>query len=186
MLRVIDPLNLALPVKQYLKPLGFLAFRDRVDHGKRGRIGSRRVLETENAIVLHFGEEVHGLNKIVWGFAGKPDNNIGGDRDWPPCCLDPGNPLQIPLRGVLPRHHLEDPSRARLDWQVHVIAEGGRGVDCVDYVAGEVPGVAGGEANAADSSYLADGSEQLGEAPLPFRVAITVDVLAKELNLGVA
>src|ERR1019366_7862550 len=98
--RVIDSLDLALTVKQYLKPLGLLAFRDRVDHGKRGRIGSRRVLETENAIVLHFGEEVHGLNKIVWGLAGKPDNNIGGDRDWPPCCLDPGNPLQIPLRGV--------------------------------------------------------------------------------------
>ena len=34
--------------------------------------------------------------------------------------------------------------------------------------------------------HLADSSEQLGEAQLPFRIAIAVDVLAEELDLGVA
>ncbi len=46
--------------------------------------------------------------------------------------------------------------------------------------------MAGGKADAANARDLADGSEQFGEAQLPFRVAIAVYVLAEQLNLGVA
>ena len=69
---------------------------------------------------------------------------------------------------------------------MHVIAEGRIGVDGFDDVPREIAGMAGGEANAADARDLADGREQFGEAQLPFRIAVAVDVLAEELDLGVS
>ena len=53
-------------------------------------------------------------------------------------------------------------------------------------VAGKVARVAGGKAYAPNARHLAHGSQQFREAPLPFRVAIAVHVLAQQLNLGVA
>ena len=67
-----------------------------------------------------------------------------------------------------------------------VVAEGGYGVDGFDDVAGKVAGVAGHEADAADAGHLGHGDEQFGEAKLPFRITVAVDVLAEELNLGIA
>src|ERR1700722_11458971 len=67
-----------------------------------------------------------------------------------------------------------------------MVAQSGCGVDGFDDVAGEVARMAGGEANASDAADLGDGNEQLGERQLPFRVAIAVDVLTEELDLGIA
>ena len=183
---VIDSLNLSLPVKQYLKPLGLFRFWNRVDHGERGRVGPRRVLETEDAIVLHFCKKVHGLNEVGGGFAGKADDDVGRYRDGAAGGLDPGNALEVPLRGVFPGHEPEDAGRAGLDWQVYVVAESRSGVDGLDNVAGKVAGVAGGEANAANAGDFGDGDQELRKGALPFRVAIAVDVLAEELDLGIA
>ena len=67
-----------------------------------------------------------------------------------------------------------------------VVAENGGFVDGMDDVAGEVAGVAGGEADAADSLDLANGDEEFGEGAVPCRVAVAVDILAEELDFGVA
>ena len=67
-----------------------------------------------------------------------------------------------------------------------MIAECRKGVDGFDDVAGEVAGMAGGEADATYAGDLADGSKQFGEGQLPFRIAVTVDVLTEKLNFGVA
>ena len=67
-----------------------------------------------------------------------------------------------------------------------VVAEGRVGVDGLDDLAGKVARMAGGEANAANARDLANGDKQFGEGQLPFRVPVAVDVLAKQLNLGVA
>ena len=69
---------------------------------------------------------------------------------------------------------------------MHVIAERRVGIDGFNDVAGEIAGMAGSEANAADPRHLADGRKQLGEAQLPFRIAVAVDVLAQQLDLGIA
>ncbi len=67
-----------------------------------------------------------------------------------------------------------------------MVAERGHGVDGVDDVAGKIAGVAGGEAHAVDSAHLAHGRQQFGKAPLPFRIAVAVHVLAQQLDLGIA
>jgi hypothetical protein len=73
---------------------------------------------------------------------------------------------------------------------MNVVAEGGDGVDDVDDVAGEVAGVRGGESDALDALHFSNGGEELGEGALgvPKRrgVAVAVDVLAEELDLGEA
>ena len=67
-----------------------------------------------------------------------------------------------------------------------MVAEGGNGVDGLDDIAGEVARVAGHKTHPADARRLAHGGQQLREAPLPFRVAVAVHILAQELNLGIA
>src|ERR1035438_8733442 len=65
MLGIIHPLDLPLAIKQYLKPGSFFRLRDGIDHYQRRRIGPRRVLETEDAIVLDLGEQVHCLDEVL-------------------------------------------------------------------------------------------------------------------------
>ena len=67
---------------------------------------------------------------------------------------------------------------------MHVVAEGGNGVDGLDDIPGEVAGMRGGEAHAADAGDVADGGEQFGEGHLAGGIAVGVDVLAEELDLG--
>ena len=59
-------------------------------------------------------------------------------------------------------------------------------VDGVDNIAGKVARMRGGEAHAPDAGNLSNGSEQFGEAPLPFRVAVGIHILPEQLDLGVA
>src|SRR5580658_2732429 len=99
--RIIASLNLSLAVKQRLKPDGLLRVGYGIDHDQRRGVRPRRVLESEHAIVLDPCEKVHGLDKVLGRLAGKADDNVSRDRDWPPGSLDPRNPLQIPIRRVL-------------------------------------------------------------------------------------
>ena len=70
--------------------------------------------------------------------------------------------------------------------KMHMIAEGRDCVDSVDDVLGEVAGMRGGEANALDSFDFAYSGKELGEGALAAGIAIAVDVLAEELDLGEA
>ena len=67
-----------------------------------------------------------------------------------------------------------------------MVAECGHSIDGLDNIAGKVARVAGRKAHPADARNLPDGGQQFGEAPLPFRVAVAVHILAEELNLRVA
>ena len=49
---IIDPLNLALPVKRNFKPGHLLGLWDGIDHGQGRGVGPTGVLEAEDAIVL--------------------------------------------------------------------------------------------------------------------------------------
>ena len=149
-------------------------------------LGRGEYLKPKTQSYCDFGQQVDGLHEVVGGFAREADDDVGRNRDVAAGGLDPADALEVPVAGVLAGHHLEDAGGAGLDGQVDVVAEGRRGVDGVDDVAGEVARVAGGEADAADAGDLADGGEQFGEGPLPFRIAVAVDVLAEELDLGVA
>src|SRR5580704_14628903 len=69
---------------------------------------------------------------------------------------------------------------------MHMVAERRDSVDGSDDVAGEIARVGGSEAHAADAGDLAHCREEFSEGTLPFRVAVGVDVLAEELDFGVA
>ena len=70
---------------------------------------------------------------------------------------------------------------------MHVVAEVRIGVDGVDDGLDEIARMRGGEADAADAGDVADVVEQGGEIPAGGRgVAIAVDVLAQQLNFGIA
>src|SRR5579862_7430546 len=186
MLGVIGSLNLTLAFKKYLEPVCFLAIRDGINHHQRRGIGPRRILEAEDAIVLDGGKKVHGLDEVVGRLSGESDDDVGGERDWPPGGFDPGDAFQVPVAGVLAGHGLQNTGRSGLDGQMDMVAEGREGVDGLDNVAGEVARVAGGEADAANPRHLPYGRQEFGEAELAFRVAVAVHVLAEELDLGVA
>src|SRR5271165_1636005 len=60
---IVSPLNLALAVKQHLKPVSLFGFRDGIDHDQGRRVGPGRVFKSEDAIVLDFGEKVHSFDE---------------------------------------------------------------------------------------------------------------------------
>src|ERR1700739_2182916 len=186
MLGVVHLLDLALPVERHLKAFSFFSLGNGINHCESWRVGPAGGFETEHAIVLHFLEKVHGLYEIVGGLSRKSDDDVGRERNLSLCGLDPADAFEVPVGGIFAGHHFQHARRAGLNRKMHVIAERRDGVDGFDDVAGEIAGVAGGEADAADAVHLADGSEQFGEAQLPFRIAVAVDVLAEELDLGVS
>ena len=77
--------------------------------------------------------------------------------------------------------------RSRLHRQVNVIAEHRILVDGVDDVLDEIARVRSGEAHAADAVDFAHGAQQTRKIPTGRRwIAIAVDVLAEQLDFGVA
>ncbi len=183
---IVGSLNLALAVEEDLQAGCLFSVWDGVDHDQGRSVGARGVFEAEDGIVLDGIEEGDGLFKFQGGFTGKAHDEVGGDGDRPFGGLDPGDAFEVPVAGVLAGHLAQDAGRAGLYGQVDVVAEGGYGVDDFDDVAGEVSGVAGGESDATDAGNLADGSEQLGEGTRALGVAVAVDILAEELDFGVA
>src|ERR1700676_4753421 len=72
----------ALHVLQDRKTTALILFGNRVRHGKRRRIGPRRILEGKQAVVANSFEETQRLCKIVFGLAGKADDDVRGDGDF--------------------------------------------------------------------------------------------------------
>src|ERR1700722_17832671 len=166
--RIIDPLNLTLSLKNELKALCFLGFRQGIDHRQGWRIGSARVFKTEDAIVLNLLQQVHRLNEVVGGFAWKSDDDIGRERNLSFSGPDPADALQVPFSCVFPGHHFEYARGTRLDREMHMIAKSWKCVDRVDDIPGEVARMAGGEANAADARNLPTGRPKSAEGQLFF------------------
>src|ERR1700756_5240148 len=69
---------------------------------------------------------------------------------------------------------------------MHVVTEGLQSIDGLNDVASEVPRVRSSKTHASNPRNFSDRRQQLGERALPFRVAVGVDVLAEQLDLGIA
>ncbi len=63
--------------------VAFLAdfLRHLVGHFGGGRVAARRVFENVGVVELHFAAERKRLLKVFLGFAGKADDDVGGDAD---------------------------------------------------------------------------------------------------------
>src|ERR1035441_6939014 len=94
-----NPLNFPLAIEKHLQTAGLFRFRDGVNHCQGWRVWPGGILEAKNAIVLDLSQQVHGLNEIIRGLAGKSYDDIGRNSYWPARRLDPGDSLQIPVAG---------------------------------------------------------------------------------------
>src|SRR5579875_472674 len=99
-LRVAPDLDRALLLLKDGQAALLLFLRNGIRHGECGGIGTRRVLEAEERIVLDRVEQVERLDEILFGFAREAHDDIGSDGVVPAGALQPGNPLQILLAGV--------------------------------------------------------------------------------------
>jgi hypothetical protein len=186
MTTIVFALDLALAIHEDAEALGFDLVRDAVGHCDCRGVGPRGELEGEDGVVFDLVDEGNGVFEVGVGLAGEADDHVAGDGDVALGGVDPAHALEVPVAGVLAGHGLENGGGAGLDREMDVVAEGGGGVDGLDDVAGEVAGVRGGEADAADAWEFTNGDEEFGERHAARGVAVGVDVLAEELDLGEA
>src|SRR5215471_5611649 len=69
---------------------------------------------------------------------------------------------------------------------MHVIAEGRHSVEHLNNVPAKIPRMRRREPNPRDSVHLTHRRQQLGKTLLSIRIAIGIDVLPEQLNLGVS
>src|SRR2546422_7539998 len=84
---VPTPLDLALPFLQNREAACLFLVRDRVFELQRRRVGPRRILEAEDAVVFDFIEQREGLLEIGLGLPREAHNDIGGNADLTLCRL---------------------------------------------------------------------------------------------------
>src|SRR5579872_3757954 len=134
-LRIIAPLDFALVLVQHRQAARFLLVGDGVNELQRGRVGTRRVLESKDAVVLDLIEQRKRLLEISFSLAWEPNDHVGCDADFAACGLDPLDSLQILLAVIQPLHQAENARGTALDGQMHVVAERRRGINRMDNVA---------------------------------------------------
>src|SRR5271170_3298813 len=86
---VIGSLDFALAIEQDLQTLRLELVRNGVGHCDGRRVGTRRILESEDGIVLDFVQKGDGLLEVGWGLTGEAYDNVGGHADPAFCRLDP-------------------------------------------------------------------------------------------------
>src|SRR5271170_2270768 len=74
LLVVISSLQLALTVKQRLKPLRFLVLRNGIGHVNRWRVRSLRILKRKDRVVLDLRQQIHRSDEVVRSLPGKSDD----------------------------------------------------------------------------------------------------------------
>src|SRR5215469_3030444 len=100
-------LDLALVFLQDLQAVRFLNVGNGVGVLQRGRVGPRRVLERENPVVADLREQREGFAEFLLGFAGKADDDVGGEADLALGGLHPGDTLEVFFASVLAKHGVE-------------------------------------------------------------------------------
>src|SRR5207248_10045877 len=101
----------------------FLGVWDWIFELERRRIGTGRVLESEDAVILDFIEQRKGFLELCLRLAGEADDDVSCDADFPLRSFHPSDALEVLLASVKALHGIEHASRAGLDLQVNVVAE---------------------------------------------------------------
>ena len=150
---------LSLFLVHHGQPARLFLIGDGVVEAQGWRVGARRVLECKGAVVPDCIQQRKRLLKLVFGFARKTYDQIGGNRDIALGRVDPRNAFEILVAGVEPLHSVEHAIGAALDRKMHVVAECGGGVDGFHNVAREIARVGSGEADARNAIHFADRSQ---------------------------
>src|SRR5260370_14790719 len=105
--------------------------------------------------------ESNGICELRRRFAWKPDDQVGGERDFPLGPLDPRDSLQIHLARVLAVHRLQHAGRTALYGQMHVITKRRDGLDALHAVLVEVPSMRGSKTHTSTTGDFPARGQQL-------------------------
>src|SRR5712692_866660 len=183
---VPPPLDLALLFLQNREAACLFLVRNGVFELQRRRVGPRRILEAEDAVVFDFIEQQKGLLEIGLSLPGEAHDDIGGNADLTLCRLHPRDALEILISRVETLHRVQHAGRAALDGQVDVIAEGGDGIDGCNDVTAKISGMGSCESYALDSGDFPHRGQQFCERLLPCRILVGIHVLPEQLDFAIA
>src|SRR5438552_3479277 len=180
-------LNFSLQLHQHGEATAFFFFRNGVGHGFGGRIRARRIFERKNAFEFYGLEEAEGFRKFSFGFAGKPDDDVGRDGDGAFRAAYHRDFFEIFIAGVSALHGAEHAIRTGLRWQVNVIADFFVALDGLNDVRAKIARMRRGEAHAAHAGHFRRGAQKFGEFHFGRRrIRIGIYGLPEELDFGVA
>src|SRR4029077_20177781 len=97
------------------------------------------------------------------GFAGKPNDDVGGDGDAIARAPDALDEIQILFRGVSAVHCFQNLVRAGLQRQMNVLSKFWQSGDCVAQAVAETDRMRRSETKSLKAFDLMDGVEQLRE-----------------------
>jgi hypothetical protein len=178
-----------LQLDQTVEPLLHDLLRDLVGHRARRGPGPGGVLERERLVEPGRPDHVQGREEVLFGLPGETHDDVGGDGHAGDRLPDPLQPRQVPFAAVGALHRPQDPVRARLKWEVDVLAHLLALRHGLDDVGGEVVRVGAGEPDAADALDLVHRPKELREQRLQTGprhrevTAVGVYVLAEERDL---
>src|SRR5882724_90711 len=150
-------------LEQILIALFFDVFVDLIRDFRRRSIPTRRITKHERVIELDFLDQIACLPVVVVRLAGKPDDDVSGDRNAIACPPDALDQIEILLRGVRAVHRFQDLVRAGLQRQMNVLGKFWQSGDCVDQVVAETDRMRRSETKSLKPFDLVNGFEQLHE-----------------------
>src|SRR6185503_10498087 len=123
----VVPVNIFLPLPlkllQFEKARALLASAHVVFELRCRRARTLRVLKHIEPVIAGLLNQRHGIAKIRFRLAGKPDDDITGDGDLPPRILDLLDTSQIISHGMTTPHRPQNAITARLGRQMYPVTQ---------------------------------------------------------------
>ena len=173
-------------VDEPLHPLSLDVLGDLLGHVGSLGAGPRRVDEREGAVEADLLDDLERLGEVRLGLAREADDDVGAEREVRHRVAESVDERQIALARVRATHRLEDPRRAGLERQVHVLADGAALRDGRDHRRTEVLRVRAREPDPLDPLDGVTGAQKLAELRVEVRREVTsprVDVLPEQGDL---
>src|SRR5919204_27746 len=151
-------------------------------HRRRLRPASRREDEREGAVVADLLDDLDGLVEVCLRLAREAHDQVGRQREIGNRGPHLRGETYVPLSAVRSAHRLQDPGRARLQWQVRVFADRSALGHGLDHRPAEVLWVRAGKTDSFDPLDRVAGAQELAEIGADLRQEVAaerVDVLSE-------
>ena len=166
---------------ELLQAPALLLLRHRLVPAPRLRVGPRRVLEQERAVVADVTDVVARGLEVRFGLAREADDDVGGERQVGDRGAQAIDDALVVGQGVRAIHRAQHRVRTRLQRQVHLRHDGAALRHRRDHAPAHVARMRGREADAREPLHPARGPQQVGEVVRA--VVVGVHGLAQEHDL---